>query len=223
MSDPYDPGVTQPNGQYDGGIDEQDRDHTEEVLAAAITGLLAVKTVKAPWDVLVKSTLSGILTAYLTRSALAMATTAGLPGPAAADLAEHALTEVTDDVEGHVADWLRIAAQDRAPAGGGAMGKDEAAQAAAIIARTVATYARERVREAVAVQLGAEYKTWMTREDNRVRPGHVFLQGKTVKLGKPFRTEGSEIMRPGDPDAPLHLTIGCRCHLLYSVHPPGRR
>jgi hypothetical protein len=211
------------DGTYDGGIDEDDRDHTEALLAAAILGLLALRTAKAPWRALVDSTLSGILTAYLTRAATSMATSAGVPGPTAAVIAGRAVDGVLDDVKAHTANWLGQSAQDRAPAGGGPMGRDQAEVASGMIARTLATYARERAREAVAEQLGAAYKTWMTREDSRVRPGHVFLQGKTKRIGKPFQTEGFEIMRPGDPDAPLHLTAGCRCHLVYSVVPPGKR
>jgi len=45
------------------------------------------------------------------------------------------------------------------------------------------------------------------------------LAGKTVRLDKPFSVEGSELMRPGDPQAPPDLVIGCRCHLAFSAKP----
>jgi hypothetical protein len=210
--------MTQPGSQqYDGGIDEQDRDQVEAALAAAIAALLLAKTATAPWQKLVRGNLSGILTAYLQRSALAMATDAGMSAGEAAEAAQDAVTAVMPDVERHTAAWLRMAAEDRAPKGGGGVPTDGAETAAGIIARSLATYARERAREHVAKSLGAGFKTWRTRGDSKVRPGHVALAGKTVAMGKPFQTEGFDIMRPGDPDAPLHLTAGCRCHLLYSA------
>lgn len=217
--------VSQPGGggTYDGGIDETDRDQTEVQIALAVATLLAAKTAGAPWGDLVQARLSGMLTAYLQRSALDMARAAGLDPGAAAQAASDAVSGVMPDVERHTAAWLKKAAEDRAPAAGGPMSGDQARESSGIISRALATYARERVREHIAAQLGALYKTWMTRQDNRVRPGHVTLQGKTRRIGKPFMTEGHDIMRPGDPRAPLHLIAGCRCHLAYSVEPPGKR
>jgi len=126
---------------------------------------------------------------------------------------------VLGDVERHSAEWLKISADDRAPDTGGPMGKDEAETAAGMIARTLATYSRERVREDVARRLGAEYKRWTSRGDSKVRPAHRDLSGQTKRIDKPFSVDGSDIMRPGDPGAPLELTAGCRCHLLYLTNP----
>lgn len=211
-------------GVLDGGIDEQDRDQVEASLAVAVAGLLAARTVTAPWLSLTRGALSGVITAYLQRAALAMAVAAGLPSGDAAQAASDAVTSVLGDVERHTASWLRIAADDRAPKGGGPMGADQAEQSAGIIARSLATYARERAREHVARTLGAGFKTWMTRGDTQVRPAHAAVAGKTVSIDRPFVVEGSDVVRPGDPDAPLHLTAGCRCHLAYRVDPqPTRR
>jgi len=211
--------VTSPDGTLDGGIDEQDRDHTEDELAAAIAALLAAKAASAPWLDLVQGSISGIVQDYLRRSAYDMATAAGLSGTEAAQAAGEATTAVLGDIERHAASWLKISADDRAPPGGGPMDQDQAQEAAAIIARSLATYSRERVREGIAKRLGAEYKTWVTRGDTRVRPAHAELAGKTVRLDKPFSVQGSTLMRPGDPEAPPDLVIGCRCHLAYSVKP----
>lgn len=210
--------MTSPD-QLDGGIDEGDRDQTEAELAAAIAALLAAKAARAPWLPLVQGSLSGIVSDYLRRSALDMATAAGLSPTEAAQAADEATTAVLGDVERHTAEWLKISADDRAPATGGPMGKDQAGQAAEIIATSLATYARERVREDIARRLGAQYKTWVTRGDTRVRPAHAELAGKTVRLDKPFSVNGSDLMRPGDPEAPPDLVIGCRCHLAYSAKP----
>lgn len=97
------------------------------------------------------------------------------------------------------------------------MTPDDAKTAGDLIATSLATYSRERVREEIAKKLGAEYKTWMTRGDSRVRPAHMTLAGSTKRLDKPFSVDGSDLMRPGDPEAPPDLTLNCRCHLLFSV------
>jgi hypothetical protein len=210
--------VTQPSGQeLDGGVDEQDRDHTEEALAAAVAALLAAHAATSPWLDLVDAELSGLIRQYLQRAALDMAAAGGLSPSEAAVLAGDATARVMGDVSQHTAAWLRQAAEDRAPLGGGPMDREQAGQAAGIIARSLATYARERVREAVALKLGATRKRWQTRMDANVRPLHRNLQGDWKPLGKPFKTGGFNIMYPGDPEAPLDLTIGCRCHLIYSV------
>lgn len=205
--------------ELDGGIDEQDRDQTEEQLGAAVTALLAAHTAEAPWLDLVHAELSGLITQYLQRSALNMAHSGEIPTAEAASVASEAVTGALGDVERHAASWLKIAAEDRAPLGKAPMGLGEAEQAAGIIARTLATYARERVRESVATRLGAVYKTWRTRGDAAVRESHRFLAGKTKLIGKPFEVAGSEIMYPGDPEAPPELVYGCRCHLSYTANP----
>ena len=66
-----------------------------------------------------------------------------------------------------------------------------------------------------AKQVGAPTKTWITRKDVKVRPEHVLLQGKTVDTFDGF-TVGEHVLRfPGDPMAPPHLTINCRCKLRF--------
>lgn len=205
--------------EFDGGIDETDRDNTEAELAAAIAGLLAGHAAGTAWLDLVQASLTGITQNYLRRSSMDMAAAAGLSGAEAAQAADEATTAVLGDVERHTASWLKIAADDRAPKGAGPMDPEQAQEAAGIIARSLATYSRERVREHVAQQLGAKYKTWVTRGDTRVRPAHMDLAGQTKRLEKPFSADGFDIMRPGDPEAPPDLVIGCRCHLAYSASP----
>src|SRR5882757_1951375 len=210
--------MTSPD-QFDGGIDEGDRDSTEAALAAAIAALLAAKAAGAPWLSLVQGSLSGIVQDYLRRSAYDMATAAGMSSTEAAQAADEATAAVLGDVERHSAEWLKISADDRAPDTGGPMGKDQAEQAAQIIATSLATYARERVREDIAKRLGAGYKRWTSRNDDRVRETHQQLNGQTKRLDKHFTVNGMDIMRPGDPEAPLELTISCRCWCLYLVNP----
>lgn len=188
-------------------------------MAAAVAALLASHAAASPWLDLVDADLSGLIRQYLQRSALHMATAGGLSPAEAVVLAGDATGAVMGDVERHTASWLKIAAEDRAPSAGGPMDREQAGQAAGIIARSLATYARERVRESVAVKLGAAFKTWHSEHDGRTRPAHVYLNGKTKQIGKPFSVDGYDIMRPGDPEAPPEAVIGCRCHLAFGLRP----
>jgi HK97 family phage portal protein len=58
-------------------------------------------------------------------------------------------------------------------------------------------------------------KTWLTRRDSRVRPEHLHLHGKTVPFSEDFTTDGFLLRFPGDPVAPPHLTMNCRCRLRF--------
>lgn len=60
-------------------------------------------------------------------------------------------------------------------------------------------------------------RTWVSREDDRVRPAHVAAHGTVRPVGAPFIMEGASVAYPRDPAAPPHLTYGCRCRLRYHV------
>ena len=62
---------------------------------------------------------------------------------------------------------------------------------------------------------GAMTKTWMTRKDDKVRAGHASIESKTVDIGDSFKS-GVTLRFPGDPLAPPHLVINCRCLLKLS-------
>lgn len=64
-------------------------------------------------------------------------------------------------------------------------------------------------------QLSVVNKTWLTRRDQRVRNEHRALHGKTVGLAEGFTSDGTVLRFPGDPLAPPHLTINCRCRLKF--------
>ena len=66
------------------------------------------------------------------------------------------------------------------------------------------------------IQSGAAKKTWITRRDDRVRSEHRLLEGQTVGLTDGFAVAGSTLRFPGDPLAPPHLSIACRCKLRLS-------
>ncbi|WP_328491295.1 phage portal protein [Streptomyces zaomyceticus] len=62
-------------------------------------------------------------------------------------------------------------------------------------------------------------RTWVTRQDDRVRPAHKALQGKTLPAGTPYEIDGAQLRYPGDPFAPIGLTVNCRCRLHYDTDP----
>lgn len=62
-------------------------------------------------------------------------------------------------------------------------------------------------------------KVWISRSDGRVRPLHAKLHGKTVPSSGDFWRwphTGERLRWPGDMEAPLDATIGCRCVCLLS-------
>jgi HK97 family phage portal protein len=64
---------------------------------------------------------------------------------------------------------------------------------------------------------GVPRKRWVTRKDAQVRSEHAFLEGKSVPVQDGFAVDGTVLRFPGDPLAPPHLTINCRCKLRYQV------
>lgn len=81
---------------------------------------------------------------------------------------------------------------------------------------TVTTAAIEGARTAVAERIGRMRKTWRSYGDDRVRPAHRLLHGRTVQIQHPFTVGGVKIRFPGDPLAPLNMVISCRCWLEFS-------
>jgi HK97 family phage portal protein len=65
------------------------------------------------------------------------------------------------------------------------------------------------------IQMGGGTKTWVTRRDSRVRGEHMLIHGKTVSMKDAFSIDGSSLRFPGDPLAPIGLTINCRCRLRF--------
>lgn len=62
----------------------------------------------------------------------------------------------------------------------------------------------------------ATHKTWVTREDERVRDTHWYIDGLTVGIDEYFYTlDGDRAMRPYGFEKPEN-SINCRCYLRYS-------
>lgn len=68
-----------------------------------------------------------------------------------------------------------------------------------------------------ALLSGKVTKTWISQRDSKVRSAHSVLDGSTVAIDQPFHVEGVPIRFPGDPVAPVHLVVSCRCFLRYAV------
>lgn len=69
---------------------------------------------------------------------------------------------------------------------------------------------------AAAEKSGRKEKIWLSRDDQRVRSAHRILDGQKQPLGEPFVVAGVPIRFPGDPAAPVALTINCRCRLRFA-------
>lgn len=65
-------------------------------------------------------------------------------------------------------------------------------------------------------------KQWRTRGDKRVRHEHDQVDGRVRLLDEPFQVGGHPMMAPGDPTAPAHLTVNCRCILRLERAPDSR-
>lgn len=61
-------------------------------------------------------------------------------------------------------------------------------------------------------------RTWNATPDKRTRDTHAGMGGQTVGLNEAFVSpSGARLMYPGDPSAPLHETINCRCNVTYRI------
>lgn len=70
-----------------------------------------------------------------------------------------------------------------------------------------------------AAELGIKLKkTWVAVHDMRTRHAHRQLDGQTVEVNEPFKSELGDIMFPGDPNAKNPSNIyNCRCTLLSQI------
>ena len=88
-------------------------------------------------------------------------------------------------------------------------------------ARTAVTGAQNAGRMdsyVAAEKMGIKLKkSWLATIDGRTRHEHALLDGQTVDTDKPFKVDGYELMFPGDPSGPAHLTYNCRCTLIAAV------
>ena len=67
----------------------------------------------------------------------------------------------------------------------------------------------------------ATHKTWVTKEDDKVRDTHWYIDGLTVGIDEYFYTlDGDRAMRPYGFELASN-NINCRCYLKYSRREVG--
>tara|TARA_Y100000310_G_scaffold315722_2_gene366578 strand:+ start:5862 stop:9002 length:3141 start_codon:yes stop_codon:yes gene_type:complete len=79
-------------------------------------------------------------------------------------------------------------------------------------------FAAEELNDDLDLDLVRE---WLAAEDLRTRPSHARADGQRRDMETPFDIGGYKLQRPGDPNAPAHETIQCRCVVGY-VTPEDR-
>lgn len=62
-------------------------------------------------------------------------------------------------------------------------------------------------------------KTWLSAEDDRVRPTHEDADGQVVPLSAAFDVGGVQLDYPGDPSGPDDEVCNCRCTVIYTDEP----
>ena len=90
------------------------------------------------------------------------------------------------------------------------------AEAIARVAETDSVRIYNEAKLETAKKSGANFKTWLTMEDNRVRDTHYFLQDVTVPIDGQFYTYDGD-----SAPAPAQFTkasnnVNCRCWLTFS-------
>ena len=61
-------------------------------------------------------------------------------------------------------------------------------------------------------------KIWLSARDKRTRDDHISADGQRRKLNEYFiLRDGSRLKTPGDPSAPAHQVIQCRCTQIYMM------
>lgn len=60
-------------------------------------------------------------------------------------------------------------------------------------------------------------KAWLSHLDARTRPEHRAADGQEVDLDAKFTVGGVPMDHPGDPSAPAHLVVQCRCTMRFGL------
>jgi phage portal protein BeeE len=84
---------------------------------------------------------------------------------------------------------------------------------ARMIAQTETSAAYGAARQAALETSGIEYKTWLTSQNDNVRPTHIAAEAQVVPVSEPFRVGNSLLMHPGDGSlgADAGDVINCYC------------
>lgn len=210
------------------GSDELDHDAMEVAFGAALAALLLAELLPGPasfikgvrgWNARVDAALGPVLRGFLQRSAGDIAADSDTPGASVTALqeAEKVYPQILSWIQDRSWETLQNMTDAKLPQD--AKLAERVTAAAENLARGAAVYAKSEVRERTVGALGAIWKIWRTRHDDRVRYLHQELEGARVPFDGTFVVDGIHIRYPGDPEAPIDMTAGCRCHLNYRLKP----
>lgn len=90
---------------------------------------------------------------------------------------------------------------------------------AAVIAETELTAAAGHGTNVALDQIGADYKIWITLDDDRVRPNHRHLHERVVPANARFVTLGGDSAQAPGGFRLAKNNVRCRCHI--AVYVPG--
>lgn len=62
---------------------------------------------------------------------------------------------------------------------------------------------------------GPKSKSWLATNDRATRTSHRTADGQEVPINEPFQVGGVGLDFPGDPTAPAHEVVNCRCTLTW--------
>lgn len=83
------------------------------------------------------------------------------------------------------------------------------------IARTEATGASSAGALSALREEGWTHKEWLSVDQpGRTRDEHLEARGQVVPIDEPFIVGGYAMEMPGDPNAPAHLVVNCRCSVV---------
>ena len=87
------------------------------------------------------------------------------------------------------------------------------------IIRVAETDANRVINEASATtakRAGAKYKTWVTMEDDRVRPTHQYLHGMKIPANDYFVTFDGDKAKEPNKFSKAENNVNCRCKVFYT-------
>lgn len=70
--------------------------------------------------------------------------------------------------------------------------------------------------------LGSGVIVHNSQRDDKVRPTHVKADGQEQKIGEPFEVGTALLRYPGDSEAPMSETAGCRCMITFRSRSTGQ-
>lgn len=107
--------------------------------------------------------------------------------------------EIVDTTQAHINDKYYLS-------------KDRAMFIAENEANVVGNY-RQQIE---AIKSGMKYKTWITKNDKKVRHTHKDVNNKKISIFDVFQVGNSEMMFPKDSNGETKEIVNCRCVLHYS-------